>query len=276
MSWIRVSRKMPCRICQKPDWCLAGSDGEWACCMRVVSERPFKFADGSEGYLHRVNGEPIAIPERHEEPAPFVDFQRLLEGWLRQTPIGLVRQFAKSISVTYESLVLMSAAWAVGYGAWAFPMKDGFGNTIGIRLRKPDGSKFAVRGSHQGLFVPRCEPEATCYIAEGPTDVAALLSMKVYAIGRPNCSGGVNHMVDTIKRLGIKRCVVCADNDGPGMHGGVSLTDHLPVPSVVITLPCKDMREYVGIGGDRDLLESLYRCHVWRQPHNSIAISDLT
>jgi hypothetical protein len=51
MNWVRVSKKNPCSVCQKPDWCCIGD--RYINCMRVQSDKPCV----NGGWLHAINDE---------------------------------------------------------------------------------------------------------------------------------------------------------------------------------------------------------------------------
>ncbi len=53
-GWNRVSRRSPCPVCSKIDWCSVSTDGTVACCMRVESGRALR----NGGWLHRLTDEP--------------------------------------------------------------------------------------------------------------------------------------------------------------------------------------------------------------------------
>lgn len=50
-AFVRHTRRNPCPVCQKPDWCRTFDDG-WTECMRVESPRP-----SNGGWQHRTAGE---------------------------------------------------------------------------------------------------------------------------------------------------------------------------------------------------------------------------
>lgn len=50
VRWRRTTRKNPCPICSKPDWCEITDDGALAHCMRVPSSRPAQHRMG--GWYH--------------------------------------------------------------------------------------------------------------------------------------------------------------------------------------------------------------------------------
>ena len=197
-----------------------------------------------------------------------------------------LRQFAKSIGVEYESLLAMGVTFSVAHRAWAFPMSNAFQNSgkwnyVGIRLRNNNGFKWTVSGSKQGLFLAHVEASQTAYLPEGPTDTAALLTCGLYAIGRPNCNGGAEHLKIVIKRLGIKRIVIVADNDSakrlgprdgyPGIEGAERLKVALKQwPSVIYMppAPCKDVRDLLRTTTPdvcRKMIESQVNQKVWRK-----------
>ena len=151
---------------------------------------------------------------------------------------------------------------------FAFPMRSGDGGYIGIRLRSLSGDKWAERGSQNGLFIPQVDPYGPCYICEGPTDTAALLTMGLYAIGRPSCSAGVNMILEHFRRMRIREAVIISDGDAPGMRGAVTLTEHLKCRSCIVVPPCKDVRKFLQNGGTKELLESLVKQLIWSNPDN--------
>jgi hypothetical protein len=118
------------------------------------------------------------------------------------------------------------------------------------------------------------EPCNRVWIVEGGTDTAAMLSMGVYCIGRPSCSGGVLALKQTIAELRIKEVVIVADNDddkehnghkfNPGFDGAVALQNHLMVPSCIVSLPAKDARDFLKAGGDRETLDYIANQAIWQ------------
>ena len=61
---VRASRKQPCPVCGKPDWCSLSRDGEIAICMRKASAQPTQ----NGGYLHHLTA--LDAPPRRPAPAP--------------------------------------------------------------------------------------------------------------------------------------------------------------------------------------------------------------
>jgi hypothetical protein len=143
--WERVRRGRPCPVCRRPDWCLIARDGTEAICPWVESSRRF----GGAGWLHiltptpwrewipRVRLVPVAArPEAGE-------FAALAEAYRQAASDSAVGRLGRELGLTAESLRQLGVGWSAEHRAWSFPMTDGRGNVVGIRLRTPRGRKFA-------------------------------------------------------------------------------------------------------------------------------------
>lgn len=180
--------------------------------------------------------------------------------------------------MSHNSLQLLRCQVGPKPGIWAFPMMNDMGVPIGIRLRADNGSKWAEPGSHAGIFLPTTPPPDTVYIVEGPTDTASMLTMGLWALGRPSCSGGIPLIQGWLKRnRSVKRVVIVADTDqdkvtpegavyNPGIRGAKTLQEHLPVRSVIVTLPAKDPRDFLLAGGTVTMVTSMVNQLVWSNP----------
>jgi hypothetical protein len=182
--------------------------------------------------------------------------------WLAATQAAALEDFAASLGVSVASLVAVGAAWASPHAAWAFPMCDGYGNVVGIRLRNERG-KFAVRGSRQGIFTPAVPAQKTLFVCEGPTDTAAAVDIGLFAVGRPNCCCGGLEIRIYARRHAVSRVVVISDNDKPGLDGARKVGGELKLPFAVYVPPSKDLREFVRLGGTRVMIENTLRNTVW-------------
>ncbi len=276
MQLQRVSKKEPCAACGRTSWCMFSETS--ALCMRAQSEHQFIFKNGDVGWWHD-----SGVPRKQFKPSTksevlTIDAAALMATWGENTRDSWIDKMCQSIGVGFMSACQMGAAWSPEHQAWAWPMKDGDGLICGIRLRYEDGRKLAVKGSKQGLFIPKTEACNRVFMAEGPTDTAALLSLGIYAIGRPSASGGLLAIKQTIARLRIREVVIIADNDedkehngrkfNPGYDGAKALQNHLQVPSCIIALPCKDSREFIKDGGTRDMLEYIAAQAIWHNPND--------
>ena len=221
------------------------------------------------GWLHRV-GEPRGFVPARPVPVregPHPDFSLLWMRWRDSTDPYHLDGFAMSLGVDTDALRSLGCAWSGR--AWAFPMRDAGRKITGIRLRNDSGDKWAVTGSKQGLFIPDEKPDSTLYVLEGPTDAAAALSLGLFAIGRPSCMGCEEYVKAFVRINRISRTIIVTDNDAPGLRGASKLQNALPVMNVCWSPPCKDLREFVRMGGSRQLLESMVKDLVWQRPFSN-------
>ena len=260
MSFTRVSKSHPCPVCKKPDWCRVFADG-WVECMRVQSDRPAK----SGGWMHSQRElSPGRLTPRVPQPAPppTINAMKLMRDWLAATTPTALDEFAAALGVSTPSLAAVGAAYAPPHSAWAFPMCDGYGNVVGIRLRNERG-KFAVRGSRQGIFLANAAPQKTLFVCEGPTDTAAAVELGLFAVGRPNCCCGGPEIKVFARRHDCRRVVIISDNDKPGLDGARKVGGELKLPFAVYVPPAKDVRQFVRLGGTRAMIENTLNNTIW-------------
>ncbi len=247
----RVNRRSPCPVCGKPDWCLAAEDGSRAICARVESNR----RAGDAGWLHVLRATQQVCRRRSVSlrlpGADFADVASSACEFLDPNGPSGVSDLANSLGLSARALTRLHVGWN-GW-AWTFPMKDARGATIGIRLRRPNGDKLAVKGSRQALFIPDgIDPSGRLLVVEGPTDTAAALDLGFAAIGRPSCSGGVELVRNYARHAQTKDVVVFADADGPGRVGAAALARQLaPFVRVRVAEPWgsfNDLREWLRAG----------------------------
>lgn len=253
-DYVRTTPKIPCPICCRSKFCMVDrvnpSDPARVICTKVES----KWKWGEAGWLHVLRGD-----HRNRRGRPLVrkiggqpfpsnvlgSASSRFQSAASQEGIG---RLAASLGVSAESLIRLRIGWASAAalevldtpcheaGCWTFPMSDSQDRVVGIRLRTPGGFKYAVRGSQQGLFVPRDLAVADRLVmAEGPTDAAALLDMGFVAVGRPSCTGGTKLIVQLVKRLAPPGIAILADNDTPGVRGAQALAS-------VLALYARDVR----------------------------------
>lgn len=272
-GWSRVNRQHPCCICGKADWCGTSPDGTLACCMRVKSGRPAR----NGGWLHRIaDAPPQSAPRLHVPPprAPSrraIDWAALLRRFGRDTAAAEVERLAASLGVSPNSLRRLGVVWAAPHRAWAFPMCNDKHETIGIRLRAESGRKWAVANSHNGLFWPDdLVGTGPLLLAEGPTDVAALLDLGYDSVGRPSCAGAVEMVVEVVQHLRRQDVVVVADTDRPGIDGADRLaravTDAGYRPKVIRPVQGKDARAWVQAGATRAVVDTVIASALYWRP----------
>jgi hypothetical protein len=257
--WQRVTKRRPCPVCSKPDWCVyAGPDDAptAALCQRIESQRRI----GEAGWLHRLRESVTAWPpwERNIRRAVRLatearggpDFGKLAADFRRAVKPEALGRLAATLGLSPESLQRLRVGWSARHRAWAFPMRDASARTVGIRLRLAGGRKLSVKGGREGLFIPTgLQPGGRLFVCEGPTDTAACLDWGFRAVGRPSCTGGVKYLAELVRRLAPAEVVIVADGDPPGQQGAERLASTLAayVPMLrVITPPSrvKDARAW--------------------------------
>lgn len=277
--WPSATKKHPCEVCGKDTWCSFGDRA--ILCQREPSDFPFDRG----GWFHPYNGERRKQfnPPKKSIVEPIKNFDQVLEFWEASTSCLRLELFANLLGVKFEALNWLDCSQYVprnSYNqAWAFPMRDGMGNCVGIRLRDEQGNKWAVKGSRQGLFIPSYlegNDDGTCFITEGPTDCAAALSLGFYSIGRPSCNSNPEQILIALREHKILRVVIVADNDtkfrmsgeewSPGAEGAKQLAKVLRKPYVIFMPPgCKDFRQFVNKGGTAQLVNSLIGKMIWQR-----------
>ena len=284
MSFTRVTRAKVCPVCKHGDWCRVFDDG-WVECMRVQSEKPAR----SGGWMHRdaeSGARAFARTPPPHRPPPGINATAMHRAWLANTKAEALAAFAAELGISAPALAAVGAAWAPQYAAWAFPMCDGYGNVIGIRLRNERG-KFAVRGSRQGIFLPHFGEDGspsrpvlarhgrlgeaslpkpaqkTLFVCEGPTDTAAAIDLGFFAAGRPNCCCGGLEIRTYARRHECAQAVVVSDNDKPGLDGARKVGAELRMPYALYVPPAKDLREFCRLGGTRNMIENTLKQTVW-------------
>ena len=209
--------------------------------------------------LFPTNGRPAHGPG--EVPKTAAAMANELAGQFRRAMTPTRRlALARQLGVRPSSLTRLGVGWASlddlrrlhtkcsTAGAYTFPMYDSSGVVIGIRLRTPGGRKYAVKGGKNGLFVPdHLTGDGPLLVAEGASDTAALLDLGFDAIGRPDCNGGTEHIVEMVRQLPPDAVVVVGDDDAAGIAGAESLAaeicQHCSVK--VVVPPAKDVRAFV-------------------------------
>jgi len=272
-----VTKENPCPICGKTDWCMFGDRA--VKCMRVESSQ----ACLSGGWYHFYSENKIAPLYIHKRPTYVmptkqIECEFLMSKWKSETTVFQFKICADNLGIIPEALIGLGAAYAKEYKAWAFPMKNEKEETVGIRLRNSKGDKWAVKGSRQGVFIPTqsVHRQDVIFLPEGPTDTAALLTLGLYAIGRPSCLTGNDILHKFVFLNKCFRVVIVSDNDElkqygnkqarPGIEGANKLKSDLKNCISTIWIPpspAKDIREFVKMGGTKEMIESDLKSKIW-------------
>lgn len=273
-EWKNVTRSHLCAVCGKPDWCSYTLDGAMAMCRRIPSQRQTP----SGAWLHTLRDAPAARPL---PPPPVSVAARLFSAssYYDRLPDDRVMAdgLAVSLGLDVATLDRLGARYDRFNSAYAFPMRDGEGRMVGIRLRSTDGRKWAVTHSKAGLFYePAVTTAQEVWICEGPTDAAAVMSLGHVAIGRPSCLGGVHECATRLTKWDTRRIVCVADNDSakrrpdgsvwyPGREGAQALVAALGREYKMLMTPTKDIRAWVAGGATRRDVDEVVRVLKWRK-----------
>ena len=170
------------------------------------------------------------------------DFASLAEQYVENLTAEMLLGLSDELEVSVGSLRRLG----VGHNGagFTFPMRDGDGRIMGLRVRYASGLKAAVKGSRNGLFIPKDLPaECVLLICEGLTDTAAALDLGFAAVGRPSCNTGTEML---IRFAGGRDVAIVGDSDPPGRVGAEGLARAL-------ALHCASVRTLYPPDGAKDL-----------------------
>ncbi len=202
-EWIRVTRSHPCPICEGTTWCTVSGDGAVVHCMRAQSDKSLE----SGGWIHKVGGAKVIDFIRAEkkcEQRPLIRWSEEAHRMYTASKASSTRvALARELGVTVESLELLNVGWGADRDEFAsFPMRDMRQRICGIVRRYSDGAKKTMKWSRNGLFHAEkyLDFGGPILVAEGGSDVAALLSMGLCGVGRPSNTGGVPALISLLTR----------------------------------------------------------------------------
>ena len=281
-NWHNVSKKEPCPICRKTDWCNLSDDGAVCICHRVESDR---LAPSGSGWIHRLRDVEKKVKVRGEGEQWKVHFSQAARTPLLHSVLDfgrvhggydgdavLVEGLATALGVDDEALKALEVRFNRFEECWSFPMRDAEGKIVGLRFRELGGSKkWSAKGSKDGLFYAAngfAREDASksgreLVIVEGPSDTAAAMSLGLLVVGRSSCQTGAALLRALIRRVRPRIVTVVADNDTPGIKGAELLAGQLvgcqspftgyearlPVRVLVVPHPYKDLRAWYLSGG---------------------------
>lgn len=238
--WFRgvsATRDNPCPICLKPTtnrdgYCVIDQEHGMVWCGHSHDSFGPSFFRLSD---HSWTSPPPSVKTVREDAN--VDW----DGLQMELVSGLLPEqlaaHAADLGVLPASLTRLGAGLHAS-GALSFPMRDSNGTIKGVRLRRPDGSKFAVRGSRNMLFIPSGFERRgrTVVVLEGPTDTAAALDVGLNAIGRPSALTCREDLFAACRNAST--VIVVQDNDADGRKGAEQLASDL----YRVKVQCKIMK----------------------------------
>lgn len=301
-TWHNVSKREPCPVCHKPDWCTLSNDGMMCVCKRVPSPHPAK---SGQGWVHVLIEQPRRqfIPRMPQRPkVQLFNAEAAMQGYRAEFLAPVPDQpgytqldfLAEDIWLDREATDRLRPGMSAFHNAWAFPMLDGNAKCVGIRLREFCGArKWSVSGSRDGLFYdPFLEPREAVYsglkgkeivVVEGATDTIAGYELGLPCVGRSSCGTGGEHLRDLCSRLKVGRVTIVTDNDEskfrqdgsrwrPGIDGAMRLAHQLGRLYRIVTPPKKDLREWLQAGLTAKTFWMVTDLQAWKLPTKDINI----
>ena len=177
-TWQRVTKRQPCAVCGKADWCLyAGPDDSPTAVICARTESSKRCGEG--GWLHVLRDDGptwapwqrsirVAVRMMNEPSNGKSNFAKLAADYRAAVRPEALDKLAAALGVSADSLTRLGVGWSAKHRAWSFPMQDAVGNVLGVRLRLPGGKKLSVTDSKEGLFISSPHPnplpkgEGTC------------------------------------------------------------------------------------------------------------------
>jgi hypothetical protein len=183
--------------------------------MRVESDKPSK----NGGWIHKVGDavvQPTSLPKK-QETRPEIDWHAEARKMFEHSRAKSTREtLAASLGVSELSLRQLG----VGFGAdrrefSSWPERRPDGQVVGIVRRYEDGGKKTMRWSRHGLYfaVNGFQTPDVVLCPEGGSDSAALLTIGLYAIGRPSNVAGVDMLITKIRAINPLKVIVLGERD---------------------------------------------------------------
>lgn len=271
-------------------------DGAVCHCMRVESPHPC----GGGGWLHflverpRRDFVPRRMPKPPVRPRMF-NAELAMQGYRAEfeQPGGgsdifdSLIEIGGDLQLAPKDIDRLHVGRSSFNGAWTFPMLDGDGRVVGIRLREYGGSrKWSVAGSRDGLFYdPALAPlESSAngpggrelVVVEGVTDCIAGYAIGLPCVGRSSCCTGADMLLALCTRLAVSHVIIVPDNDAykfrpdgttwrPGAEGAKVLARRLGLAYKIVTPPKKDLREWLYAGLTAETFWMVADLQSWRK-----------
>lgn len=199
--------------------------------------------------------------DEHRDPDP--RWAEMAERWFVEMPDHWRARAAERLGLQVDVLIRLMVGWDSERRATTWPMRDPDGRVVGVRLRCPiTARKWAVSGSAAGLiFQVDLRAGMPLWVAEGPTDTAALCSVGLDGVGVPSAGGRVDWVASLARRLRAPELIVVADCDAAGAMGAKRLVRAcMTICGVRVIRPpdgIKDCREWIVGGADADDLRAV-------------------
>lgn len=248
-EYTRATADCPCPICARPDWCLVANDGKACICSRVKSRQVKRSGRGTIfGWRHWLGEEKQVTPPPPTEKTYLStrQLQRYIGSITNRRHHLMIERQADLLGLKLDALLTMRALYDPDMAVLAFPMLGADMKPLGVRFRRADGRKWSLTGGREGVLLSRSfTPTKPVWIAEGPTDSAALVQLGLRnVIGRPNCMGGDGIIKELLASYPQTPVVIVSDPEEAGRSGAGDLANVLPNPTIVI-VGNLDIRDYL-------------------------------
>ena len=97
---------------------------------------------------------------------------------------------------------------------WSFPWRDGAGRVVGLQVRCRGGRKETWKNTKTGLaYLPGVNEADTLWVCEGWSDVLALASIGLAAVGRSSVASNLADVADLLSDCAAEKVVVLGERD---------------------------------------------------------------
>jgi len=157
-------------------------------------------------------------------------------------------KLAESWGVPRKVLEEYGVLWSWKASAYAAPLRNGFGELIGVHRRYLDSSKRCCPGSRLGLFLPSFYSGGPAVLCEGLSDTVCVASLGFFALGRASAMSCMDHISVWVSQHchHSEPVVVVADSDEVGQKSAERIRDVLAMQGVAAATasvyPHKDAR----------------------------------
>ena len=223
---------------------MVSHDERVAWCRREPSQWKYGTGNGpgGKGYLHWISwsDRPASyIHPSHTKPKKKKDHLppshwKAENARFTQCDQKHIHRLAESLGVSTEALGRLAVGW--NGEAWTLPMRDAAGAIVGMIRRWPNGDKKTVYRSpnNQLFFDPETVPEeGRLLLPEGASDVAALYTIGLPAVGRTSNTAGKEALAELLANRPEVTPIVLAEYDQnekghwPGRDGAISTAQHV-------------------------------------------------
>lgn len=248
-NYNRVSKQMPCPVCQRTKYCLVSDCGEYILCTKVETGTEYK---SYHAWLH--HGKTFIPRVRVIKSKDYEPDIKYIERVFTQLDFSLsgLFEFEKLyLGVSVKSLQDMRVGMLGN--AWCFPMSNGKHQLIGLKQRWRSGYKCCIGHSQMGVYIPsNFQPNKPVYIHDGETDTAAMHGLGYNVLGRASESSCKQILKELLVNCPEVNIVPDNDPHGSGYKYARVLAVYLRRPKCKVNIflhrDHKDIRKWINSG----------------------------